>query len=190
MTPHSRKKMFISKLMMNEMICKWIQMITFYYDILHSFVWPLYFPEWMRVDRRRKSRSETATGNSAALFDCAVSTKWFKTFPQPIRCIKLATKWSLIISISERWTLFSLWRGRQGCEVVRLWRISDILECKQMPVIPVNMETKHSGPDTPHSCGVSCVAVSPNSNYILSGGQDGEILIHDSRTYTNYQISC
>jgi len=58
-------------------------------------------------------------------------------------------------------------------KVVRVWRMRDILKGKQMPVIPVNMETKHSEPDerSLYSWRVSCVAISPNINYILSSGQ-------------------
>ena len=69
------------------------------------------------------------------------STKWFKTFHQPLRCIKPNVNKVAVNYIdfsSDRSFLVS---GGEDC-CIRLWRMRDIIDGKQMPVIPVSMETK------------------------------------------------
>ena len=62
-------------------------------------------------------------------------------------------------------------------KTIRLWSLCDVPDEKtqQTPRSVHQMKTKHE-------LGVNCVAISPDSSRIFSGGKDFTILVHDART--------
>ena len=128
-----------------------------------------------RTTRRRRHRHHPVLAAQVVIPPYGFSVEFLCSSSLPLRCIFIQLNNECINALdfsSDGSLLVS--GGADKC--VRLWKFRELLDVDGK-LRPTRMKTEHG------EGGVTCVAVSPNSRHIFSGGRtDKTVLIHDCET--------